>query len=253
MWRNDQTLAGIGSGIDSFPNSPAFESFMNRYGLFVMLGIFILMMTAFFGAMIWSFTRNARKRRAKETLAKHLEFDYWPSVGDGLIRQFDKIRLFTENDKVSGHTCLCRESSEPRIYIFDFVRYTPPNEHGFRDGIPQTVVLLVSQEERFPVAFQVETELMAWRVREMLGKKEIDFAEDPEFSRRYFVTSDDEEGLRRLLQPAFFREMKRRGKRYFAVEAGGNAMVAYYPCRTVPARRIIPFLEDALRIYRTFG
>lgn len=83
----------------------------------------------------------------------------------------------------------------------------------------------------------------------MLGGQDIDFAEDPKFSRAYVLQGDEEESVRELFDAdirAWFAERKDRG---FHFEAQGNALV-FHTGNRLPPQRAPEHMDQALQIMK---
>lgn len=96
----------------------------------------------------------------------------------------------------------------------------------------------------------IRPETIADKFAELLGAREIDFAENPTFSRRYHVLASDEPAFRKLMVPPVLTALE--GERDLHLEfAGRNAMIhrpgAITPGGTAALADVAVALADALR------
>ncbi len=107
---------------------------------------------------------------------------------------------------------------------------TGKHKHVSRDS---TVVGLL----RLPVdagRAVIRPETISDKLAELLGAREIDFAENPAFSRRYHVLASDEPTFRRLLVPPALTVLA--GERDLHLEFAGRNALIHRPGEITPER-----------------
>jgi len=118
-----------------------------------------------------------------------------------------------------------------------------------KSTVTLTLAALVHDRQLPP--FELRSENIFDRIGEAFVHNDIDFDSNPEFSKRYFLRSPDEEGARRLFTPglqAYFQQIP--PDRQWHVETSANTLVLYrFPQLVTPAE-IPHFLDETSAIAR---
>ena len=86
----------------------------------------------------------------------------------------------------------------------------------------------------------------ALKLPKVLGMKDIDIADAPEFSKRYFLNGSDEAAIRRLFRREVTDAFMLRND--WCVEAHRDVIVFWIKDRRVPPNEIRPFLGETVEL-----
>jgi len=129
-------------------------------------------------------------------------------------------------------------------------------DYTYMAGKSSVTITLASftQGKQLP-AFELRSESIFDRIGDALVHRDIDFDSNPEFSRRYFLRSPDEAGVRNLFTPtllSYFEQIP--SDRKWHVETSANTLIVYQYQQLMKAAELPLFLGDASAIARTiFG
>lgn len=115
-----------------------------------------------------------------------------------------------------------------------------------------TLTLTVFTHDRQVPPFELRSESIFDKIGEAFVHNDIDFDSNPEFSRRYFLRSPDETGVRSLFTSAlltFFEQIP--PDKQWHIESSGKTMIVYRSRQLMKAAEIPHFLDDASAIART--
>jgi hypothetical protein len=183
--------------------------------------------------------RSRKRTRDIEALSRSLGMAYFRRHEDLAAEPYTALPLFGRGRRQRGANLL-RGGSE---LIFDF-RYTTGS--GKNSSTHCQTVALTSDSRRTLPRFALKPEGLLDRIGAAFGGQDIDFEEDPDFSRRFRLRGEDEEALRKLFQAAVRQDLTQRTG--LSMEGNGEWLVVYRHRRLVPADRLFQFLEDARRI-----
>jgi hypothetical protein len=115
-----------------------------------------------------------------------------------------------------------------------------------------TLTLASFIQERALPPFELRGENIFDRIGEVFVHRDIDFASNPEFSRRYFLRSPDEAGTRTLFTPSLLTYLEQiPPEEKWHVETSGQTVVVYQYRQLPKAAEIPSFLDQSAAIVRT--
>jgi len=110
----------------------------------------------------------------------------------------------------------------------------------------QTIILFHSPTFESP-RFEIKPEGWFSRIGEMLGAQDIDFAEAPEFSKKYVLKSDDEAAVRDFLRPDTLELLA--GLQNLCLEVRRGSLMFWFDRRTIPPLEFKTAFEQAFSVY----
>jgi hypothetical protein len=119
-----------------------------------------------------------------------------------------------------------------------------------KSSYSQTVACFHLAERRLP-AFDLSPEHWAHKIAQAFGYKDIDFESSPEFSKHYLLRGEDEDAVRRLFGADLLNFFT--GEKGWTVEGADNWLCIYRHARTVSAKDIRSFLEQAEAVAQPFA
>lgn len=202
---------------------------------------------ALIGAAIFIFAMVADKKRqeAIQKLATDLGLEYLESLSTEDNEQFSHFTLANQGRSRQSTNVIVADSGDLRMTIFDY-RFTTGSGRNSSTH-RQTVVLIRSQTLHLP-EFSIGPESVFHRLGEFLGMNDIDFDDDPEFSRKFLLRGPDEAAVRE------FFSLERRGnfKQHhgISIEARDSHFIFYQARQRRNVDQIKGLMEQAFSIYR---
>ncbi|RJR27604.1 MAG: hypothetical protein C4574_05965 [Candidatus Latescibacterota bacterium] len=198
---------------------------------------------AVIGAAVYFVHRAGVKRReALERVARDLRFSFSPGGDGALLSGLGDYHLFSRGHTKRMSNLLRGSRRDDKAAVFDY-RYTVGA--GKHQRTFQQTVCCFDLEGRSLPRFCVQPERAWHKVGALVGYDDIDFEKHPEFSKRYFLRGDDEQGVRRIFGRdlvAFFE--KERG---VCMEGGSGYLLFYRAGRRIKPEEIRAFLEKGAR------
>lgn len=187
-----------------------------------------------------------RRREAMSREAAKLGFEYH---GEKSIRAepFTGFKLFNTGRGRNFDNVMKGEHGGARTVLFDY-RYTVG---GGRHSTTyrQTVGAFKVRGGLLP-SFAMRPESVFHKIGSLLGYQDIDFEQNPGFSKRYLLRGEDE----RAIREAFSRDtlVHFEDRPGWCVEAGGDWLVVYRSGKRVDPEGLREFLDEASRAAAVF-
>lgn len=163
-----------------------------------------------------------KREKALKEFALKSGFTILQGVNAPAPLQFEGFSLFSQGRNRTIKTALRRDNGAKEITIFDY-SYTVGSGKN-KSTYTQTVFVINCKELALP-AFAIRPESVFNKIGQLFGYQDIDFAENPEFSRKYLVRSEEELALRKMFIPrvlSFFTMQKN-----MCAEGRGNTLITY--------------------------
>lgn len=190
------------------------------------------------------------RTRAMAEAAARLGLAFEPEardLGDAPFLPFPLCRI--------GHARRCEHEMRGKVegydvQAFDYA-YLPGDSSGvFRQDPVRLTAVAIPISVRLP-DFVLSPEAFGDRLREALGQRDLDFEDDPAFSRAYFLAGKDEEGVRAVFTPRLRARLA--ADPGWSLEGGGYWLLAYRGDRRdarVPPEAMDGFLRGAVHLAR---
>jgi hypothetical protein len=135
-------------------------------------------------------------------------------------------------------------SSDTEVSIFDYCYTTGGGKNSTTHH--QTGICFRSKRLDLP-KFTMRPELWYHKIGSMLGYEDIDFADYPEFSRRYLLRSDDEQGVRELFTAAAIERLE--GHSDICAEGSAGRLIVYRAGKRVKPMEVRDLLATGFDVY----
>ncbi|RMF41497.1 MAG: hypothetical protein D6753_09510 [Planctomycetota bacterium] len=188
----------------------------------------------------WRYWYEKKRRAAIMQFASQLGLSYSPSLLPGDDGVFQRFPISNRGRGRKATDAIVADSGEVRMVIFDY-RYTTgsgKNSTTYR----QTVALVHVPGLNLP-EFALQPESFVHRLGEFFGVKDIDFDDDPTFSKKFLLQGADEEAIRAYMTPQRRRALLEYGDT--CIEANGDDFLFYRTGKRAPADQIKPLMERA--------
>lgn len=159
-----------------------------------------------------------------------------------------EFQLFKEGRAQRVYNLLRAEAEGVLMSVFDYQFTVGSGKH--QSTHRQTVLAVESNSLHLP-PLTIRPESLFDALAGVLGFRDIDFEESPEFSRCFVLKSPNEQMTRKLFDAdvcQFFME-----RRDVALEANRTRMIYYRRNKAVHPRDLKNFLADGLQLYNLFS
>jgi hypothetical protein len=191
--------------------------------------------------------KNEQKRTAAmEAAAKSLGFTFDKAEVHVINIAALPFKIFTK-----GHSRRCKNVMEQTgndlsIAHFDYSYSTGSGKS--RSTFTQTVTVFYSKKLNIP-SFVLGPETFFHRIGDVLGLKDIDFDDAPEFSKSYLLKGNDEGAIRSFFDSSLLRFFKDRPG--LSLETAAHSFVVYNRSKRIPVDEITAELKKRIEIYTT--
>ncbi len=196
------------------------------------------------GKIVYAFLQHKRKKRLRQ-VADELGLAYIEDGNHTLLPSISDFSLFSTGRKGKCSKMICGETGELTIGIFDYTYVAGSGESTKR--YTQSVIALSSEQIAIP-RFNLRPQRILDKLISVLGIKDIEFEDYPEFSRMFFLQSNDEQGVRDFFDSEWIDFLTRfKG---FSIEGRDGALIFYKSNKKVHPNQIKEYLSKA---YDFFG
>lgn len=211
--------------------------------------LIIIICAVVFSLMVRIIFERFKSRREKplyRAVSDALNFTLSENVDTGSLPRRNDFFLFTRKDSEHIPYMLSGTVDQVEVRILDFVysRYKP-SAGSQRRETRQTLVMFQAPDFRWP-DMRMMPDSFALKLTKMLGVKDIDLDDAPEFSKRYLLNGSDEAAIRRIFRQevtdAFVRQ------KGWCLEAHGDVIVFWRNRVRVPPNKILPLLEETIEL-----
>lgn len=166
---------------------------MGNVGIEVLIVLGIIVLIGGIGIAVYL---HERKRTAQfQRIAAELSFEFFGDNDRGLLAHLADFTLFSQGRSRKMKNLMQGTSSETAVSIFDY-RYTVGSGKNSSTH-KQTVICFQSDRLNLP-NFVLRPERWYHKIGSMFGYQDINFGDFPEFSRKYLLRGDNEQGVRDL-------------------------------------------------------
>jgi len=198
-------------------------------------------------ALIGYFNEKKRGEAIQATAAElGLSFQK-EDLGGSLICNLSNFKLFGRGRRQRARNVIEADTDQLSLKIFDYHFITG---HGkSRKHHRQSVVAINVPGLNVP-AFAARPENFFDGIGSMLGRQDIDFDDDPVFSKSFVLQGPSESDIR----TAFTRTVRQFfvAKKPCAAEGAGPSLIYYQPNRRVSPERIREYLEIGVQLSTLF-
>ena len=188
---------------------------------------------------------KANRPEQLSSLASKLEMQFESKDEFGLVKRLGDFRLFKKNGKKKMLNLMINQNFflSTKVIVFDLeIRDDDNGEYS-----KQTVFFVESKELSLPHFF-IRPEEFFDRVGKFLRlTDEIEFEEHPEFCKSYWVVSDDEALVRRMVTDDFARFFSIEKK--WRLEGLNYYMIFYQNGKLFSPNEIEQFYKKGVQIY----
>lgn len=208
--------------------------------------IFIIIVPLLFiGFMVWVFIRGRQKIEERRLMfqqaAQMMGWAYLPAGNFEMIPNITSYPLFTTGNSWTRkiENMMYGTVDEGRAAVFDYTYVTGAGKNSQRHNL--TVAYFQSNKLRLPF-FSLGPENVFHKMFSAFGYQDIDFANRPEFSKRYLLRGQDEQNIRNVFSERVLSFYETQNQR-FSTEAGGDQLFIYQDGVRVSPENIRPLVD----------
>jgi len=192
--------------------------------------------------------RNEQKRTASiETTAKMLGFTFSKDTVHTCSIASLPFKLFTTGHSKRIKNVIEQKGNDLSIAHFDYSYSIGTGKN--KTSHNQTVTVFQSHKLKLP-SFFMGPESFFHRIGDVFGLKDIDFDDQPEFSKSYLLKGNDETAIRSFFDLPLLRFFK--NKPGLTIETNNNSLVVYNKSKRVKPDQINEVLKERIEIYTMF-
>ena len=212
------------------------------------LGLAAAVVAIVIGVSLYSARMQRLRREAIARFADELGLTFSPEDSEQFRSRLIEFQLFKEGRGQKLFNLLRAEAEGVLLSVFDYQFTTGhgKNQHTHK----QTVLTVESQALHLP-PMTLRPESLLDAIAGVLGFRDIDFEDNPEFSRRFLLKSPNESLTRKLFDAEVFEFFVAR--RDIALEAGRNRLVVYRRGKRVKPADLKALLADGLQLNNLFA
>jgi len=205
----------------------------------------LISLTAFFVWLAWF----QAKRRRQAWMAAALELDLrFQREDPSLVARFGTFKLFTLGHSKRARNVLTGAVRGGQLCLADYKYVTG---HGKNQTVHnQTLCILQAPRLKLPHFFLRRQRAMLDFLGKLFGGQDINFEEDPQFSRAFVLQGADEAAVRAKLQPSLRLSLMRYAGTGLQLEGQGDTLLFHEGRNHDPdkARELIERAHELLNL-----
>lgn len=193
---------------------------------------------------------RAEKNRTENwrSLAHDINFSF-TEENDSLLGTYSNFKVFNKGHSQSIKNVLSGKNGDVDIEVFDYRYVTGSGKN--RSVTNLSICIMTVPNFSFPNWFLRQEYFLFDYLGKMFGGQDINFDEDPEFSKSFVLQGYDEQAVRRLFTPDIRRGFLDFRSSLSCIEAQDNMIVIQQPRRK--AKEMTKLLEDAYKVRDIFS
>ena len=215
--------------------------------------VFFIVAIIAFGGFIFFITWWLAKKRT-EKMQGYAEARGYTFEGDAhsIGAQLHEFKLFNQGHSTRIMNAMRGSKETGAVHICDYQYSTGSGKN--RTTHHQTIALLHTPGRRAPHFFVRRQARFFDAIGKLFGGQDINFEEDPDFSKKYVLQgAGDEEMLRRFMSPGLRELFTRLADRNLVVEVNGELMLIHQSRRLGKHEDIDALMADAVNIRRQWS
>lgn len=212
----------------------------------LLIPVFIVLVPVLFiGFVIWMVIRGMEKaeerRRMLQQAAQMMGWAFMPEGNFAMLPNVASYYLFTLGGEYSRkiENMMYGTVDGGRAAIFDYTYVTGSGKNAHRHNL--TVAYFQSNKLRLPL-FSLRPENVFHKLFGAFGYQDIDFANRPEFSKRYLLRGQDEQNIRNIFSERVLSFYETQNNS-FSTDAGGDQLFIYQEDVQLSPENIRPLVE----------
>ncbi len=174
-------------------------------------------------------------------------FDPWP---------IDKLpwlgfNLFSVGSSKNIENFLKREASQEDSIIFDY-SYTIHHSGKNSSNTTYTQTVILTKQIKPLPRFELFFEGIFGKIADIVGFKDIDFESNKEFSDKYRLKGEDENGIRQVFTSPLLNFLV-SNRVFERIESNGQYLLFYSPSKLIKVEELASRVDSAIKINQMFS
>lgn len=216
----------------------------------VVVGGFI---SFFIGMAIWSHRAEKKRTAAWEQFAQTLGFQFIGKDPE-LLARMSNMKIFSRGHSRRARNTIAGEAGGIEVRLTDY-RYTTGSGKN-QSTHHQTLCVLRADHLNLPHCYLRQEVAIFDFLGKLFGGQDINFEDDPEFSKTFVLQGEDEDFVREVFDSetrTFFVDLKKQdAKSTLVFEAGDDTLVVHHGRRIDPAQAE-DLMQQAFSILQIFS
>jgi hypothetical protein len=187
--------------------------------------------------------RSRREKPAYLAVAGSMNFTFSEDASMESLPQKDEFFLLAGKDSKHVSNMLAGTLDGVEVRMLDYTYSLFSGSQGRQRTKRQTLVMFQLHGYEWPDLMMMP-DSFAMKIPKALGMRDIEIADAPGFSKRYFLNGGDDPAIRRVFRPEVTDAFMHRND--WCVEAHGDVIVFWMKDRRVPPSHIRSLLGEAL-------
>ena len=211
------------------------------------IGCMAMALGALAVAVIYAPFYYAKRRRFLQQLALASGFSFDEKAESLPQELLSSLPVFNTGHSQEAFNLLSCDCGGSRLLVFDYTYVTGHGKH--KTGHEQTIVVV--QGSRLLARFSLSPEGLGDKFLQLFGYQDIDFPENPEFSRMYLVRGEDELAVRQLFSMEAMMQLQ--SSPGWTLEGGGQWLALYKTGKLQYMENVEDYIAQARVIASAFG
>ncbi len=193
---------------------------------------------------LWSIRYRKKRTREFAEMAQQIGFAFLGETWRGPALSAADKTCIVQRTRGGFRNVMTGPFGGLDVTVFDYVYQAGKST--------MTLTLAAFAHDRQLPPFELRSENLVDKINEAFAHNDIDFDSNPQFSKRYFLRSPDEQGSRRLFTPgllAYFEQIP--PDKQWHIESSARSLIVYRYRQVRNAAEIPDFLNEASAIART--
>ena len=215
----------------------------------MVIGLFAVILFIIISAIIAAFKRERKRKDNWREIAKDIGFEF-SEVNNSLIHKHSSFKTFGMGRDRQAKNVMLGKNGDIDIAVMDYQYVTGSGKQ--RQKHYTTICLFSKAGLNLPSCY-VRMQIAFFDfLGKVFGGQDIDFVEDPDFSKAFVLQGDDEKAVRELFDESVRKGfMEYKGKN-FVFEGEGNVFLINKGQRIKP-EQLTSIFEDSYKIMNLFS
>ncbi len=197
--------------------------------------------------MLWARKKAKERMLAMQAVAQQMGWGFIPEAAMNAIPYLDSFQLFTRGHSKKILNMIYGQINEARVAFFDYT-YTVGYGRN-RQTYYQSIVYFESPRLSLP-SFTLSPEGLFTKMATALGYQDIDFVQNPVFSKKYLLRGPDEQAIRQTFNDQILAYYE--ANQGLHTDGGGNQIFFYRHGKRVAPEEVRSYIDWAAGMYSLF-
>ncbi len=195
--------------------------------------------------LIFNLVSNKKRRQGLEQFAQNSGIEFQERLSTADQRLFDQFALSQKGRNPKARNAIVADAGNLRMVAFDF-QYTTGSGKN-QSTRRQSVLMTTGPQLQLP-KFTLSPESLIHRIGDFFGFKDIDFDDDPHFSKQFQLHGDMDASVREYFAPERRHALLQYPKLH--LEGNGNTFLFFQPGKRWKVNETTALMERNMTLYK---